>query len=258
MPMKLTTLFIAMFAFVLGTRPAHADRWDSKGWEKLGEREVDRKFDKDRIEVGRHEGKFTKLTLNVENSDLELLDFEVTFANGEKFNPRTKHFFKEGSRTHVIDLPGDERIIKTIELKYKNTPGGGKAKVEVWGWKSGDAGRGGARPAPWRFESKGWQLLGERTVNGRIDHDRIRVGRYKGKLSKMTLVVYDSDLELVDLEVKFARGPSWHPEVRQVFKEGERSRVIDFPGDERAVKFIDFKFRNLPGGGKAKLQVWAQ
>jgi hypothetical protein len=74
----------------------------------------------------------------------------------------------------------------------------------------------------------------------------------------MTMVVYDSDLELLDLEVKFAKGPAWHPEVRHVFKEGERSRVIDFPGDERTVKFIDFKFKNLPGGGKAKVQIWAQ
>jgi hypothetical protein len=34
--------------------------------------------------------------------------------------------------------------------------------------------------------------------------------------------------------------------------------VIDFPGDERVIKFVDFKYRNLPGGGKAKVQVWAK
>lgn len=258
--MKLTHLLVVFFAFVFAA-PAHAQRWDNKGWEKLGEREVDRKVDRDRIEVGRHEGTFTKLTLNVESSDLELLDFEITFANGEKFNPKVRHVFKQNARTRVIDLPGDERVIKTIDLKYKNLPGGGKAKVEVWGWKSGEAGHAGhghGGGAPWKFDNKGWQLLGERTVNGRMDKDRITVGRYKGKLSKMAMVVYDSDLELVDLEVKFARGPAWHPEVRQVFKEGERSRVIDFPGDERRVKFIDFKFKNLPGGGRAKVQVWAQ
>ena len=110
----------------------------------------------------------------------------------------------------------------------------------------------------WKFDNKGWQKLGERTVNGKADHDRITVGRYKGRFSKITLVVYDSDLELEDLEVKFAKGEPWHPEVRHIFKEGERSRVIDFPGDERAIKFIDIKYKNLPGGGKAKVQIWAQ
>jgi hypothetical protein len=101
-------------------------------------------------------------------------------------------------------------------------------------------------------------MLGERQVNGRVDHDRIEVGRREGKFSKLTLVVLDSDLELIDFEIKFAKGPPWHPEVKHFFKEGQRTRLIDFPGDERVIKFIDIKYRNLPGGGRAKVQVWAQ
>jgi hypothetical protein len=101
-------------------------------------------------------------------------------------------------------------------------------------------------------------MLGERTVNGRVDHDRIEVGRHEGKFAKLTLVVLDSDLEMLDFEVKFARGPAWHPEVKHVFREGQRTRVIDLPGDERVIRYIDFKYRNLPGGGRAKVQVWAK
>jgi hypothetical protein len=33
----------------------------------------------------------------------------------------------------VIDFPGGDRVVKSIELKYKNLPGGGAAKVQVWG-----------------------------------------------------------------------------------------------------------------------------
>jgi hypothetical protein len=101
-------------------------------------------------------------------------------------------------------------------------------------------------------------MLGEREVNGRVDHDRIEVSRREGKFSKLTLVVLDSDLELLDLEIKFARGAAWHPAVRHVFREGDRTHVIDFPGDDRAIKYIDFKYKNLPGGGRAKVQVWAK
>jgi hypothetical protein len=269
--MKLSIMFAALVIVAVGGSAARADRWDSKGWVKLGEREVNGKVDRDRIEVGAHDGKFTKLTLYVENSDLDLLDFEVTFGNKEKWHPEVRHVFKEGARTRVIDLPGDERVIKTIDLKYKNLPGGGRARVEVWGWKAeagtgggGGRGEGGGRhdgagkPAAFSWESKGWDMLGEREVNGKVDHDRITVGRHEGKFSKLTLVVLDSDLELLDFEIKFAKGKPWHPEVRQVFKEGSRTRVIDFPGDERAVQFIDFKYKNLPGGGRAKVQVWAK
>jgi hypothetical protein len=117
-------------------------------------------------------------------------------------------------------------------------------------------GGGTARAQHW--DSKGWVMLGERQVNGKVDHDRIEVGRHEGKFSKLTLVVLDSDLELLDFEIKFAKGASFHPQVRHVFKEGERTRVIDFPGDERTIKSIDFKYKNLPGGGRAKIQVWAK
>jgi hypothetical protein len=251
--MKLSNLFVVLIALAIGGGVARAERWDSKGWVKLGEREVNGRVDHDRIEVGRREGKFTKLTLYVENSDLELLDFEITFSNNEKLHPEVRHFFKEGARTRVIDLPGDERTIKSIDLKYKNLPGGGRARVEVWGWKAENA-----RPAPFSWDSKGWTMLGERQVNGRVDHDRITVGRHAGRFSRLTLVVLDSDLEMIDFEIKFATGAPWHPELKHIFKEGQRTRMIDFPGDERAIKFIDFKYRNLPGGGRAKVQVWAQ
>jgi hypothetical protein len=251
--MKLWILSAALIALVVGGGTARAERWDSKGWVKLGERVVNGRVDRDRIEVGRHDGKFTKLTLYVENSDLELLDFEITFGNKEKFHPEVRHFFKEGSRTRVIDLPGDERVIKSIELRYRNLPGGGRARVEVWGWKAE-----AAKPAPFTWDSHGWVMLGERAVNGRVDHDRIEVGRREGKFSRLTLVVLDSDLELIDFEIKFAKGPPWHPEVKHFFKEGQRTRVIDFPGDERVIRFIDIRYRNLPGGGRAKVQVWAQ
>ena len=251
--MKLIIMSAALVALVVGAGVARADRWDSKGWTKLGERDVNGRVDHDRIDVGRREGKFTKLTLYVEKSDLELLDFEITFANNERFHPEVRHVFKEGSRTRVIDLPGDERMIKSIDLKYKNLPGGGRARVEVWGWKAEDA-----KPAPFSWDSQGWTMLGERTVNGRVDHDRIEVGRREGKFAKLTLVVLDSDLDLLDFEIKFAKGPPWHPEVKHVFKEGQRTRVIDFPGDERTIRYIDFKYKNLPGGGRAKIQVWAK
>ncbi|MEO7735220.1 MAG: hypothetical protein ABIY55_29975 [Kofleriaceae bacterium] len=256
--MKLFILSLGLVALVLGGSVAHADRWDSKGWVKLGEREVNGRVDHDRIDVGARDGKFTKLTLYVERSDLELLDFEITFGNKEHFHPEVRHVFREGARTRVIDLPGDERTIKSIDLKYKNLPGGGHAKVEVWGWKAEGGGGGDARPAAFSWDSNGWAMLGERQVNGRVDHDRIEVGRHEGKFSRLTLVVLDSDLELLDFEIKFAKGSPWHPEVRHVFREGQRTHVIDFPGDERTVKYIDFKYKNLPGGGRAKIQVWAK
>ena len=229
----------------------------------LGERTVNGSIDHDRIEVGRIEGKFSKLTVVVENSDLEMIDFKIEFGDHTSYHPTVNQVFREGTRTRVIDLPPGEHVIKYLDFKYRNLPGGGNAKVGVWAWKVGDAAPPPAPPPVATgpvWDSNGWTMLGEREVNGRgrEDRDRIEVGRYEGKFTKMTVVVLNSDLEMIDMEVKFGRGAPWHPAVNQFFREGTRTRVIDFPGDERVIKFIDFKYRNLPGGGRAKVQVWAK
>lgn len=133
--MKLIVLSLAFLGLMFGS--ASAD-WDRNGWTKLGEQTVNGKVDRDTIRVGAKEGKFTKLTIVVEKSELELLSFVITFANGQKFSPAVKHYFKESSRTRVIDLPGDERMIQKIDVTYKNVRGGGNAAIEVWGFKTDD------------------------------------------------------------------------------------------------------------------------
>ena len=232
--------------------------WDNRGWTMLGEQVVDygRRADRDRINVGRYEGRFSKLTIVVLDSDLELLDFQVNFPRGTAYKPAVNHYFRENQRTRVIDLPGDDRVINSIDLRYKNLPGGGRAKVQVWGFKSD--GRPPAPPAQFSWDSRGWTMLGEQVVDygRRADRDRINVGRYEGRFSKLTIVVLDSDLELLDFTVNFPRGTPYKPAVNHYFRENQRTRVIDLPGDDRVINSIDLRYKNLPGGGRAKVQVW--
>jgi hypothetical protein len=176
--------------------------WDSRGWTMLGERTVGGNVDRDRIDVGRYEGRFNKLTLVVQDSDLELLDFTIHFGDRTKYEPRLAHYFREGQRTRVIDLPPGEQVIRHIEIKYRNLPGGGRARVQVWGFKLASAPPPPPpRPARVSWDSRGWTMLGERVVDGRVDRDRIDVGRYDGQFTKLMLVVQDSDLELLDFRV---------------------------------------------------------
>lgn len=232
--------------------------WDSRGWVMLGERTVNGRVDHDRIEVGRQDGRFNKLTMVVENSDLELIDLRIVFGDRTEYHPKLSYVFREGQRTRAIDLPPSESVIRFIDIQYRNLSAG-EARVQIWGFRTGD----GAPPPPppppppapvW--DPRGWTLLGERTVDGRFDHDRIDVGPYQGRFSKLTVVVENSDLELIDLSIKFEHGPPWHPAVQHFFREGQRTRAIDFPGDERIIKHIDFRYRNLPGGGRARVAVY--
>jgi hypothetical protein len=106
---------------------------DRGRWESLGRTEADFKNDHDRIDVGRHEGKFRQLDIRAEGAPVEIHRMVVTFADGKKFEPNIKHRFDEGSRSHTIDLPGDHRAIKSIDLYYRSpNRKEGKAKVEVY------------------------------------------------------------------------------------------------------------------------------
>lgn len=240
--------------------------WDSRGWVMLGERTVNGQVDHDRIEVGRYEGKFNKLTMVVDSGELSLIDFRVVFGDRTEYHPQLTHVFREGQRTRVIDLPPSEAVIRSIDIRYENIPGRVPGHVQVWGNRIGDAVPPPPPPPPPAppppraptWDPRGWTLLGERTVDGRYDHDRIDVGRYEGRFSKLTLVVENSDLELIDFSIKFERGAPWHPDVQHFFREGQRTRAIDLPGEERIIKHIDFRYRNLPGGGRARVQVWAK
>ncbi len=151
---KLCLLLLAfsLGACVVRTAPAHAgpgprgtavaerrdDRRDTiadahSRWDKLGERWVNGRADRDIIHVGRREGRFHRLQIVVEHSALELYDLRVVFADGSVFSPSTRLAFGPRSKSRVIDLPGRGRVIRRVEVRYGNLPGGGRAQVELWG-----------------------------------------------------------------------------------------------------------------------------
>jgi hypothetical protein len=102
------------------------------GWNKLGERWVDGKADRDVLWVTAREGAFRKVMFKVEHSAVEMYDVIITFGDGSTFSPPTRLVFGREQRSRVVDLPGNARIIKKVEFRYGNLPGGGRAQVEIW------------------------------------------------------------------------------------------------------------------------------
>lgn len=102
------------------------------GWDKVGERWLQGAVDRDVIEVGRADGRFTTIKLKAEHSALELFDVVVVFGDGTSFSPDTRLTFAQGSWSRDIDLPGGGRAIRRVEFRYGNLPGGGRAQIELW------------------------------------------------------------------------------------------------------------------------------
>jgi hypothetical protein len=227
--------------------------WDSTGWTLVGERTVDGRIDSDKIDVSQKIGKITKLMIVVLDGDLEMVKFHVIFVDGKTYDPAVSTFFREGTRTRGIDLPRTDPL-RRIDFTYKNLTRGGRARVQVWG-RDRD---GGAAPAPApAWDSNGWTMLGERSVDGKIDHDFIDVSQKRGKMHKLTIVVLDSDLEMIKFEITFVDGKKYDPAVNTYFREATRTRAIELPRTE-ILRRIDFTYKNLPGGGKARVQVWGR
>jgi hypothetical protein len=132
-------LVLAGLAVGCGHRPPErraappASRAEWRGdWRKLGERWVDGTRDRDVIPVGVREGAYRRIMIVVEHSALEMYDVTVHFADGSSFSPPTRHVFAANTRSHVIDLPGTRRSIHSVEFRYGNLPGGGRAEAELW------------------------------------------------------------------------------------------------------------------------------
>ena len=106
----------------------------SARWEKLGERKVNFKVDRDEIGVGRFEGFFDALQIKVRKGPINMHKMEVHFGNGDMKEIELRNNFTAGSVSRIIDLPGNNRIISKVVFWYdtKNFSSS-RAIVELWG-----------------------------------------------------------------------------------------------------------------------------
>ncbi len=104
----------------------------------------------------------------------------------------------------------------------------------------------------------GWDKLGERVVQGGADRDAIQVGRADGRFRAIKLKAEHSGLELFDVVVVFGDGTTFAPDTRLVIAEGTWTRDLDLPGGDRTIRRVEFRYGNLPGGGRAQLELWAR
>jgi hypothetical protein len=113
----------------------------------------------------------------------------------------------------------------------------------------------GLRPAAGADD---WQLLGRRRVSFAAERDVIEVGIREGLFDAIRVEVQDGDLEMYNIRVVFGNGTAWSPDTRVSFRERSRSRVIDLPGEARAIRRIEFRYRSRLRRGQATLEVFGR
>ncbi|HLJ49332.1 MAG TPA: hypothetical protein VKU01_25135 [Bryobacteraceae bacterium] len=120
------------FLLLVATASAYAQ--PGKNWDYLGEANVDGQVDHDSIKVTGSQGTFRAIRLRVENAPIEFDHVVVHYGNGATVPIQIRSKIPAGGQTRVIDLPGDRRIIESVELWYARASGSpAKPKVRLWG-----------------------------------------------------------------------------------------------------------------------------
>jgi hypothetical protein len=231
------------------------ERRGRDAWELLGEQSVGFGVDRDTIRVGRHEGRFSKIALEVRDNDVEILDLSVFFNRGPPQSLRVREFIRAGGRTRPIDFAGGDRSIDRIELTYRARPGmRGRAKVAVFGLRDMSP-----PPPPPPPPMAQWEELGCSKAGFLPDKDVIRVGRREGRFSAIQLRVSRNKVHILNLRVVYERGPPDDIEVRSEIRDGGETRPLDLRGERRAIDRVELVYLAQPSfKGSARVCVFGR
>jgi hypothetical protein len=102
-------------------------------WILIGEKKVSFLVDRDVIHVTGNDN-YSQLKVKVKDGPVHIIDMDVHFENGDKFDVSLKQRIPKGGESRVIDLPGGSRNVRKIAFWYE-TKGfrKGRGTVQVWG-----------------------------------------------------------------------------------------------------------------------------
>lgn len=129
---KTKTIALMEFLFDLVT-PDHRSVAERE-WDYLGEANVDGQVDHDNIRVTAAEGRFRAIRMRVENAPIRFHRVVVHYGDGKSQPIMIRTRINPGRETRVIDLPGDRRVIQSVEFWYERASRSPrKPKVRLFG-----------------------------------------------------------------------------------------------------------------------------
>jgi hypothetical protein len=128
---KKTNILIVSVVLLFATAAFAQHR--GRSWQYLGQAHVDGRADHDNITVD-YRGNFRSIQLRVENGPIAFDRVVVHYENGMSEVLRIRQRIPAGGSTRDIDLRGNRRNIRSVELWYaKAAPHSGRPRVTLYG-----------------------------------------------------------------------------------------------------------------------------
>lgn len=209
-------------------RPPEAVRW-----EKLGCVDYGRRLEIGTVPVGRREGRYKAIRLEVGGDPMRIEDLTVVYANGSPATVDVQTDIRAGSISNPIDLQGRDRAIDRIEVSGRKlqrqwTPG--RATLCISGLEDV------RRPEPPALR---WSDLGCAEVGRRLEPSTIAVGRREGRFKAIRFSVAGKDVRFEEATVVYANGRPDEIDIRADIAEGQQTKPIDLQGFDRAIDRIE-------------------
>jgi len=253
---------------LLGEREAAPPRRrpDLGGFIAINKQRITRRTDDGLVEfdVGRDEGRFGELRFLAEDGDVFIREALIVFANGETQRARIRDRLNEDDLSETIDLAGESRAIRTVQVRGRLARGERDASLVLLAkedegrrHRRGDRGdrhdrgdRGGPREE--------WVTLGrQRAALLKADTDVFKVGREMGTFRAIRALVHGPQVRFYSMTIRYGNGSVEDVPLAGTIRGGEASKPFDLQGRERFIDTITFKYRSklsLAGSGTIEIQ----
>ena len=105
---------------------------------------------------------------------------------------------------------------------------------------------------------KGWELLGERAVKDRVDHDVISVTAREGAFKQIKLTVHRRGVDFRRVVVHFGNGDDQTINMKGTIRAGGETRAIDLEGAERNIRSVEFWYDSNSRGAQAIVRLYGK
>jgi hypothetical protein len=217
--------------------------------------------DRDVIDVGRHEGRFSAISIEAMESPIFVLGVTVVFGNDEVQQIDLHRRLDAGERTQPIDLEGRGRPIKRFEIAARaghdfHRHGILNVYAEQVHERDGYGDRRDDRRDDWRGGRADWELLGQQNIGFGADRDVVRIGR-EGRFAQMVIEVGRNQVNFVAATVFYFGGPPQTIDLRQSISAGGHTDPIPLAGGGRGIDRVEILYRRQPGDpGRADVVVY--